>query len=284
MHNPDYDSNDCAPNPPDTFPKIVFQTWKTKQIPDKWKASPLSIKQFLPNWKYVLFDDEDNMNFVKEYFPKFLPHFQSFKHSIQRADAIRYLFLYVHGGLYMDLDFCLNKNPEEIIEHFGKETYPKTNLYLVEYKKNGKNAVTNSFIISTPRHPFWMDVLKQMQEPIPWYAKMTKFTEVYESTGPSMLTKVYNEKYKNKLFGSTIYLLSEKYICTKGQRFLTPSSLTHSYIKNLEQTSGESWHGLTEKIISVIGYNKGLILFFFLLILVFVFILLIKNKIIKFEN
>ena len=42
------------------LPKIIMQTWKNKDLPEKWKKSPLSITKYMPDWEYVLMTDEDN--------------------------------------------------------------------------------------------------------------------------------------------------------------------------------------------------------------------------------
>ena len=88
-----------------------MQTWKTRNIPHQWKISPSSIKKNIPkHWNYVLMTDRDNRDFVKKYFPSFLSYYESFPYNIQRADAIRYMWLYVNGGIYMDLDFYLKRH------------------------------------------------------------------------------------------------------------------------------------------------------------------------------
>src|SRR4051794_29501684 len=91
-------------NPKITIPKIIMQTWKNEVVPDKWKISPASLHQQMPSWKYVLMTDQDNEQFVRKHFPEFLPSYKAFPYNIQRADAIRYMWLYINGGLYIDLD------------------------------------------------------------------------------------------------------------------------------------------------------------------------------------
>ena len=87
------------------IPKIIFQTWKTYDVPDNWKYGQKTVKEKNKDWKYVLLSDEDNLRIVKQHFPDFLPYFVNFKYNIQRADAIRYMILYLYGGVYLDLDY-----------------------------------------------------------------------------------------------------------------------------------------------------------------------------------
>ena len=262
------------------IPNVIMQTWKNNQVPDKWSSSPKSIKDKLPNWKYVLLTDDDNLKFVKKHFPDFLPIYQSFRYPIQKADAIRYMWLYINGGVYMDLDFEINNDLEDYLEKNRYNSYPETSIFLVQYKMNGKPSVTNSFMISKPKHPFWLEVIEEMKKPLPWYYKTVRFTHVYYSTGPAMLTNVYNKtKYKD------IDLINQKFACTKGLKFIEKDELKFSLIKSIELSSGESWHGNTEKILKFIMSNKILIISVFLILLaIFIFVatgnknFLIRNK------
>ena len=52
--------------------KFIFQTWKTTEVPEKWKKAQESVINMNKDFEYKLFTDEDNRNFVKEHFPFFL--------------------------------------------------------------------------------------------------------------------------------------------------------------------------------------------------------------------
>ena len=54
------------------FPKNIFQTWKTKDVPDKWKDAQKSVIDMNPGWNYTLLTDDDNDRIVKENFPYFI--------------------------------------------------------------------------------------------------------------------------------------------------------------------------------------------------------------------
>lgn len=90
------------------IPRIIHQTWKTKDVPSPLDQLPQTWKEYLPNWEYILWTDEMNREFVCKHFPDFLEKYDTYPCNIQRADAIRYLLLKVYGGLYVDMDFeCL---------------------------------------------------------------------------------------------------------------------------------------------------------------------------------
>ena len=76
--------------------KYIFQTWKTTEIPDKWKDAQKSIITKNPDYKYKLYTDKDNRKIIKKYFPFFLKTYDSFEYDIQRVDAARYCILYLY--------------------------------------------------------------------------------------------------------------------------------------------------------------------------------------------
>ena len=41
------------------IPKIIHQTWKTKEVPEKWKKSQEEWQRLHPDWLYILWTDED---------------------------------------------------------------------------------------------------------------------------------------------------------------------------------------------------------------------------------
>jgi mannosyltransferase OCH1-like enzyme len=164
-----------------TIPKLIMQTWKNKDIPKKWAISPKSIKKYMPDWEYVLMTDKDNRKFVKKHFPDFLPYYDGFTHNIQRADAIRYMYLYVNGGIYMDLDFEVQHSLDDLF-------VSDSEVYLVSSGNIG-SYITNSFMASKPGCRLWLEMIEAMKKPLPWYY-LGKHIEVMCSTGPVMLNHV----------------------------------------------------------------------------------------------
>ena len=163
------------------IPKIIMQTYKTHDLPQKWEISPESVQYIMSDWKYVFMTDEDNRNFVEKHFPDFLPYYDAFPYGIQRADAIRYMWLYIHGGIYMDLDFEVQRDLSPLFTSSAE-------VFLV-CSGNVGSYYTNSFMASRPRAKFWLEVIEEMKKPLPYYA-LGKHFVVMMSTGPLMLSRV----------------------------------------------------------------------------------------------
>jgi mannosyltransferase OCH1-like enzyme len=238
-----------------SIPKIIFQTWKTKDIPEKWKESQLSIKEHLPDWQIVLFSDEENREFVKQHFPDFLNIYDSFPYPIQRADMIRYMFLYVNGGLYLDLDMKLKKSIESLI---GNEEF-----YLSP-SSNVSSSYTNSIMISKPKSKFWLmvlDEIKKTQMNKNYY--FTKHFIVMNTTGPMLLTRTL--KKWDKSFGTLpVKKILPCNVCDPN------CNENDVYIQQLE---GQSWCSVDTKFYNFFICRWKLLIMLFIILLCVGFIL-----------
>ncbi len=233
------------------IPTLIMQTWKTEKLPKHWQESQDSIRNKMKNWKYVLMTDSDNRNFVLQYFPDYIHIYDNFKHPIQRVDMIRPMWLYIHGGVYMDLDYVVQKDFTELFENGA-------DLYFVS-SSNISSIITNSFMASKPGHPFWLEYLKHMRDDPPFWA-LTKHFHVMTTTGPMALT----ENLKNTRF---VYsLLPQKKlipcdVCNIG------SCSPEGYLKTIV---GQSWNGWDSTLLNYIYCNwKSISIIFFILILLF---------------
>lgn len=217
-----------------TIPKIVMQIWFTsdgRSIPDHWKSSPISIKKYLPDWDYIVLSSEDGDQLCKEHFPWFWDTYNNFPYFIQRVDAAKVMWLYVHGGLYMDFDY------EIIDDRFQYLFTSNTDLYFAP-SANISSYLTNSIMASKPKNKFWIIVLEHMMDNLPWYRRMGKHLTVMNSTGPMMLTnciKKYNEPYT---------IIPSKLVTPCNVCDLN-CGLDEAYVKPL---NGSSWVGNDTKI------------------------------------
>lgn len=164
-------------------PRIIMQTWKTSDIPAKWSQSPESIRKLMPDWQYVLMTDADNEQFVRDNYPDFLATYLAFPHAIQRADAIRPLWLKKHGGVYLDLDYQLQRPLDEL---FTADL--DADAYLVK-SGNVSQTLTNSFMASKPNAAVWDAYIAEMGKPAGMWSKLGKHLEVMNTTGPYAMNR-----------------------------------------------------------------------------------------------
>jgi mannosyltransferase OCH1-like enzyme len=205
------------------------ESYYWNRIPEIWKNVPDSWKYQNKDWNYVFWNNNNAIKLVKEHFPWFLETYNNFIYPIQRVDAIRYMFLYVYGGIYVDMDIFCKKPIEDLF-------YKDFDVYLLKTPNTG--IITNCFIASKPKSEYWIHVLKNMIEvnkkpSIFWF---TKHIYVMFTTGPSLLENCYksfNDKEKIKYLPSEFLFPAECNVCSEK-----PCTTNGAYTIILE---GSSW-------------------------------------------
>lgn len=209
-------------------PRILYQTWKTKEIPEKFQKNVALWRQFLqPNlWKHILLDDEDLRNLVVKYFPQYLKDYDGFTQNIERVDFARYIMLYL-GGVYADLDTYPLKPIDKFVA-MNKIVLGREPLEHAEKIYNREVVLCNAFMISPPKQQFWIDFMDYIIENYEPYYKAV------DNTGPMALTRFY-EKYPEK-FGNvviedpcTFFPLTGKGKVTKGCNMEKDTYVVHEW-------------------------------------------------------
>lgn len=167
-----------------SIPKLIIQTWSTDQIPSSLRMNRESVSKHMPDWSHVFMNALEMREFASLYFPEFIGMYDSYAHDLQRAQAFRYMWLFINGGLYLDLDTTL----EAPIDHLF---YEGNGLFLV--RDSGKRQYSSSFMASTAGHPFWLQMLEAMkiapyEKPI--WARGRRLS-ISHTTGDAVLTKTF---------------------------------------------------------------------------------------------
>jgi mannosyltransferase OCH1-like enzyme len=95
------------------FPKKIWQTWKVDPLAFEERDLPRarSWTAINPSYRYEVLTDGNDMNYVETHFgPSGLNRldivstYRSLTAQIIKADLLRYLVMYVEGGVYADID------------------------------------------------------------------------------------------------------------------------------------------------------------------------------------
>ncbi len=234
------------------IPKIIHQTWKNNNIPKEWKKYQQTWKHHHPDWKYMFWTDNDNLNFIKKYYPWFLNIFNSYPYNIQRADAIRPFLLYHYGGLYVDMDTVCLKNFDNV--------FNKKGVYILESFNFG---LTNSLMASSKKNIFWKYVINEMIINRNNKLYYTNHLYIMNSTGPWLITNSV-KKYK---YLSNIYILPTKKFnpCNTCKTKCIINKDIYSY-----SIHTGSWHKIDSKIFNILYCYKITIFCFFIILLLFI--------------
>ena len=135
------------------IPKIIWQTYESEynNLPIKAKEMSNSWQIQNKDWEHKYVSGEERSIFVKKYFGKeWHDIYNSYKVNVLRADLWRYMCLYVHGGLYCDLDMFCKKPIESWLDINSK--------FVVSVEPN-EMGYTQSIFASEPKSLFLKDLL-----------------------------------------------------------------------------------------------------------------------------
>lgn len=242
------------------IPKIVMQTWKTTTVPDIWKDGQKSVIDLntARGWKYVLMTDTDNRNFICDHFPEYLECYDQFEYNIQRVDFIRYAWLYVHGGVYIDLDYEMYIPFDEIIQYMKDKHGCDHEAYIPRTSESA-----NAFMISVPKCRFWIHLMNSIVNEKPhWYQSFEKHLYILYTTGPKrLLNCVVQYGYGNRIGDIPKELFPTCSICSRDSVKMSAKKL-----------EGCSWITPTAKLFTKVWCNSEMILFIILLIVLIFYV------------
>tara|TARA_A100001015_G_C15029482_1_gene732369 strand:- start:2645 stop:3418 length:774 start_codon:yes stop_codon:yes gene_type:complete len=189
------------------IPKIIVSTYYDKnKIPQKVYDN---MKEYAPNYKFKVYDDQEIALFLKKYYGKdVLNTFLTLHRGAHKADLFRYCYLYIYGGIYMDIKTKLIKNINDI---FNK---PNVNFYTV--LSMHKPTIYQGIIATTPKNPIFLSLIEHIvnvEKPIKRYFEFTidfyrKLKKFYDNI------EFHNNMYKDKYNKYNLYLFEEK--CTRN--------------------------------------------------------------------
>jgi mannosyltransferase OCH1-like enzyme len=171
------------------IPRIIHQTWKTADVPERWRAWQQSWRKYHPDYEYRYWTDSDNRAFIAESYPGFLPIYDGYRLGVHRADMVRYFIVRHFGGVYVDMDFESLKPLDTLLKGkrllFGLE--PASHAARAPVLRRGlSRIVCNAFIASEPGHPFWDFFLPRL-------AVAKDEDDVLDATGPFVLTRACDD-------------------------------------------------------------------------------------------
>mmetsp|Transcript_8868 Transcript_8868/g.12629 ORF Transcript_8868/g.12629 Transcript_8868/m.12629 type:complete len:312 (+) Transcript_8868:35-970(+) len=245
--------NVCPPGSENKIPKILHQTWKDENIPEKWKQSSQSCINLNPDYERRFWTDDDIEEFIRTEYPWFMPTYISYPYPIQRIDAARLLILYHYGGVYTDLDIeCREEYPfDSLLENLSCH-----NLAFLETTPCG---VTNMVIFSTPKHHF----LKKCIDALPGRENMwgTHHTKVMLTAGPTFISHMM--RHYPEMSDIFVFSLKERH------------AMFNDFL-------GKSWHTNDTKVLKVMDQHLwttvGLIFILVLMVLYSTYKLCLKTS------
>jgi mannosyltransferase OCH1-like enzyme len=208
----------------ETIPKIIIQTWKTKEIPAKYKNDISSLRKHNSDFKFMFFSDEDIEIFLQKNYPEYYDTYVKLPVKIQKIDYFRYVAIYHYGGFYFDLDVTGLYPIKELIKYDcvfpvdqNIQKYKCDDDRFKNYCKENMTKILGQYAFGAkPRNYFIKTLINTINNNIDNYIQEynkngSSLQYIYSSTGPDFVTDVY----MNYKFKKDIYILNYKV----GQHF-----------------------------------------------------------------
>lgn len=154
-----------------SIPKIVHQTYYTKELPPEIQNNINKMQSENPDWVFKLYDDNDIDSFILKYYPDLKKFYDRInpRYGAAKADFFRYLIVYKEGGVYLDIKSGLQKTLDEIVikaNHFilsnWPRSYPKIMQGLHKGITNPMGEYQQWYIISVKGHPYIEQVINNV--------------------------------------------------------------------------------------------------------------------------
>jgi mannosyltransferase OCH1-like enzyme len=167
------------------IPLNIFQTWRTKDIPNEFQNNINNIKNDNPEFLHFLYDDNDCRDFIKDNFkPDVLYAFDSLIPGAYKADLWRYCILFIKGGIYLDMRYkCINNFKFIALtekEHFALD---RNGNWM-----KGKHGIYNAIMVCKPKNYFLYKCIRQIVYNVK--NKIYSINPLYP-TGPGLLWLIH---------------------------------------------------------------------------------------------
>ena len=175
-----------------SIPKIIIQTYKNDYIHERVYQNIINFLNLNPDHDYYLITDEIGIELIKKNFDKeVFDAFDKLHIGAAKGDFLRYIAIYIYGGIYIDLDSSILKNLNRYID------YNIDHYIIYDQAKN----IMNTPIISKPKNPIILNVIKEVVKRVNNYE-----SNIFLATGPSVMTDVIYKDITNK----DIFYVSQK--------------------------------------------------------------------------
>lgn len=156
------------------IPKNIHQIWLgDKKIPKHITEFMSEIKQKHPDYKYFFWTDENLPN-MPETLKKV---YDSLEHPAMKSDLLRVYVIYLYGGVYLDADYKLLSNLNDL------ECYDEKDAYIIYERKKEVEDFCNSAYIGNKNSKFFQYMLNKINQKHMWLGPHWYAECIYEYVG-----------------------------------------------------------------------------------------------------
>ena len=205
------------------IPLEIIQTYKTNTVHASVYDYTMSLLKKNPECSYRFITDAVGIQLLKDHFdPSFLQAFQSLALGAAKGDFLRYVALYLFGGVYLDLDSGMDFQLSLFLRIHANPS--------AVFFYDGNSAIIQYCFMVAPKHPLLFQILEEMVTRI-----QHRENNIFLATGPTLVTDViYFHITSSQIYNSTLHVSKDDRIkawkrgCVKTSDRLMPlpSSIT----------------------------------------------------------
>ncbi|KAI1002949.1 hypothetical protein K3495_g5257 [Podosphaera aphanis] len=242
------------------FPKKIWQSWKVNvlELEEKEMHLARSWTSKNPGYRYEMLTDGNDMDYVEQHFgpaglnrQDIVHTYRTLKAKIIKADLLRYLVMYVEGGIYADIDVeALRPIDRFIPERWNEKDIDMIVGIEIDMPHYSDHPIlgpkSKSFcqwtFVCKPRLPVMMQLIDNIivwlhglsrKQKVPISELILDFDEVITGTGPSAFTdailadmrrktgrdiqwNTFHDMIETKLIGGVLVLTVEAFAAGQG--------------------------------------------------------------------
>ena len=177
------------------IPRIIHQTYKTSDVPDRVKGLMRTWADKNPGWKTRFYNDQECYKFVEREFPEYYDAYVSLPKDVERSDFFRYLIVLHSGGLYADIDTECRRPMDSYLRStdtlvVGWENEFRTDEMAYSRHFVRRRQVLNWVFAGAPGHPALREICDHIARSAHRVFTNNTNRDTLERTGPGAFTDV----------------------------------------------------------------------------------------------
>lgn len=138
--------------------------------------APELCRKYNPSFEIRIWNETEAHTLIDNEYSWFTPTYDTYKHPIQRVDALKYFVLYHYGGIYMDLDIACRRPLEPLLQ------------FPAWFPEASPLGVNNDLMASMPRHPVLLEMTSALAQRN--WNLLFPYLTIFWSTGPQFSSDI----------------------------------------------------------------------------------------------
>lgn len=202
------------------IPKVIYQTWFTKDLPDEVVSYIEEFMKINPEYRREFYDDADIETFIQENYDERI--YQAYKQlniGASKADFWRYLILYKKGGIYLDIDSAIVARLDTFIREDDKA---------IISREGNPGVFLQWALMFEAGHP----ILKSIIEICIHNIESRTHTQIPDLVGPRAFTRaIYNTlcPFLGESLRDKLYFIKDDYLNQQIVQSVPPNTQCRFY-------------------------------------------------------